>query len=112
MAFLLPDFQAHLEIIMENKIRARAIISGRVQGVFFRMETKRAADRIGVFGWVRNLKDGTVEAVFEGGQSQVDAALKWCQQGPPHADVTDVAVARSEYTGDFSGFNITYERDT
>ena len=95
---------------MENKVRARAIISGRVQGVFYRMETKRAADRIGVYGWVRNLKDGTVEAIFEGDQGRVEAALKWCRQGPPHAEVTDVAATWSEYTGEFSGFNITYER--
>jgi len=56
----------HKGVIMENKVRAHAIISGRVQGVFFRMETKRAADRLGAKGWVRNLKDGSVEAVFEG----------------------------------------------
>ena len=51
---------------MKDKVRAHATISGRVQGVFFRMETKRAADRFGVSGWVRNLRDGTVEALFEG----------------------------------------------
>jgi acylphosphatase len=97
---------------MENKVRARANISGRVQGVFFRMETKRAADRFGVFGWVRNLKDGSVEAVFEGEQERVNHILDWCRQGPPHADVTDMAVAWSEYTGEFDGFNIAFERDS
>ncbi|MCJ7539552.1 MAG: acylphosphatase, partial [Desulfobacterales bacterium] len=51
---------------MENKVRAHAVISGRVQGVFFRWETKHSADGFGVFGWVRNKRDGTVEAVFEG----------------------------------------------
>ena len=96
---------------METKTRARANISGRVQGVFFRMETKRAADRFGVSGWVRNLKDGTVEAVFEGDRDRVDAILDWCRQGPPHAAVTDVAVTWSEFTGEFSGFNIAFERD-
>lgn len=96
---------------MENKIRARAIISGRVQGVFFRMETKRAADRFSVFGRVRNLKDGTVEAVFEGDRDRVDAALDWCRQGPPQADVADVNVAWNDYTGEFKGFNISFERD-
>jgi acylphosphatase len=97
---------------MKNKIRARAIISGRVQGVFYRMETKRAADRIGVFGWVRNLRDGTVEAVFEGDPERVNEVLDWCRHGPPHAEVKDVDVIRSEYTGEFNGFNISYERDT
>ena len=97
---------------MENKVRANAIIRGRVQGVFFRMETKRAADRFGVSGWVRNLKDGTVGAVFEGDRDRVDAVLDWCRQGPPHADVADVAVAWSEFTGEFNGFKISFERDT
>lgn len=96
---------------METKTRARAVISGRVQGVFFRMETKRAADRFGVSGWVRNLKDGTVEAVFEGDQDRVDAVLDWCRQGPPQADVTDVAVTWDEFAGEFNGFNIAFERD-
>jgi acylphosphatase len=96
---------------MENKVRAHAIISGRVQGVFYRMETKRAADRFGVFGKVRNLKDGTVEAVFEGDRDRVEAALEWCRQGPPHADVADVSVTWTDYTGEYEGFNISFERD-
>ena len=96
---------------MENKVRARAIISGRVQGVFFRMETKRAADRFGVGGWVRNLKDGTVEAVFEGDQDRVEAALDWCRHGPPHALVADVNVTWHDYTGEFDAFDIIYLRD-
>jgi acylphosphatase len=96
---------------METKTRAIAIISGRVQGVFFRMETKRAADRFGVSGWVRNLKDGSVEAMFEGDQDRVDAVLDWCRQGPPHADVLDVTVTWNTYTGEFKGFNIAFERD-
>jgi len=98
-------------VIMETKTRATAIISGRVQGVFFRMETKRAADGLGVSGRVKNLKDGTVEAVFEGEQDRVDAVLDWCRQGPPRAEVTDVTVAWSTYTGEFKGFNIDFERD-
>ena len=96
---------------MENQVRARAIISGRVQGVFFRMETKRAADRIGVFGSVRNLKDGSVEAVFEGDQDRINEILDWCRQGPPHADVTDVTAIWSDFTGEFNGFNISFKRD-
>lgn len=96
---------------MENKVRAHAIVRGRVQGVFFRMETKRAADRFGVCGWVRNLKDGTVEAVFEGDQNRVEAALDWCRQGPPHAAVVDVNVTWQDYTGEFDGFKIVYLRD-
>ncbi len=93
---------------MENKVRAHAIISGRVQGVFFRMETKRAADRFGVSGWVRNRRDGTVEAVFEGDRDRVDAVLEWCSEGPAHAQVSGVNVDWDEYAGEFNGFDVTY----
>ena len=95
---------------MENKVRAHAVISGRVQGVFFRMETKRAADGLGVFGWVKNQPDGTVEAVFEGDRDRVEAVLDWCREGPPGADVADVAVSWEDYTGDFKGFDINYAK--
>jgi acylphosphatase len=93
---------------MEETIKAHAVISGRVQGVFFRMETQRAAQRFGVFGWVRNLRDGTVEAVFEGKKDQVDAVLDWCNKGPAHAHVTDVKVNFEAYTGEYQSFEITY----
>jgi acylphosphatase len=93
---------------MEDKVRAHAIISGRVQGVFFRMETKRAADRLGVSGWVRNRRDRTVEALFEGRRDQVDSILAWCREGPPHADVRDVNVTWEGYTGEFYKFDISY----
>ncbi len=93
---------------MKNKVRAHAVISGRVQGVFFRMETKRAADGFGVFGWVKNRRDGTVEAVFEGDQDRVDAALEWCKEGPAHANVVDVNINWDDYTGEFNRFEVTY----
>ncbi len=93
---------------MEDKVRVHAIISGRVQGVFFRMETMRAADRIGVTGWVRNKRDGTVEAIFEGNQSKVEAMLNWCREGPPHARVTEVKADREQYSGEYDRFEVTY----
>ncbi|MEJ2658812.1 MAG: acylphosphatase [Desulfobacterales bacterium] len=93
---------------MEKKTRAHAIISGRVQGVFFRWETKRAADGFGVFGWVRNKRDGTVEALFEGLEENVMSILEWCKKGPPIARVTDVDVRWEDYRGEFSSFEITY----
>lgn len=93
---------------MDNKVRAHAIISGRVQGVFFRVETKRAADGFGVFGWVKNRRDGTVEALFEGDRDRVDAVLAWCKEGPAHARVSDVNVDWEAYAGDFTAFDITY----
>ena len=93
---------------MQNKVRAHVIISGRVQGVFFRVETKRAADGFGVLGWVRNLREGSVEAMLEGDQDRVDALLEWCKEGPAHAQVSDVKLDWQDYTGEFSGFDISY----
>ena len=93
---------------MENKIRAHAIITGRVQGVFFRLETKYAAQGFGVTGWVRNKMDGSVEAVFEGEEADVRATLAWCQTGPPRARVSKVDVTRQDYTGEFETFDVAY----
>jgi acylphosphatase len=88
--------------------RAHAIIHGRVQGVCFRIETQRAAQRIGLAGWVRNLADGTVEAVFEGTPGQVDRMLEWCHQGPPASQVTKVDIRRQTHPKSFASFEITY----
>jgi len=93
---------------MENKVSAHAIIRGKVQGVFFRMETKRIADGYGVFGWVKNRSDGTVEAVFEGEQERIAAVLEWCRKGPPPAVVKDVDVTWGPYTSRYRGFDITF----
>lgn len=93
---------------MEKQVRAHAIISGRVQGVFFRVETQRAAERFGVCGWVRNRPDGTVEAVFEGEHQAVDAILAWCKEGPNLSVVGNVEVTWQDYTGEFKRFDITY----
>ncbi len=93
---------------MNERVRAHVIVSGRVQGVFFRAETRQAARRIGVSGWVRNLPDGTVEAVFEGTHAQVDAMLDWCRQGPPTARVDDLQVQEQAATGAFAGFDVRY----
>ena len=92
-----------------NKVRAHLIISGRVQGVCFRMETRSAAKRQGdVYGWVKNLPDRTVEAVFEGDESDVKAMVEWCRQGPPGALVTDVKLHGEPYTGTYDAFKIVY----
>ena len=93
---------------MDNPIRAHAIITGRVQGVCFRMETCRAVAHLEVSGWVRNKRDGSVEAVFEGEEADVTAALEWCRKGPPISRVDDVKVSWQEYTGEFSKFNVSY----
>ena len=72
--------------------RARAIVRGRVQGVFFRAEASSRARSLGLVGWVRNVPDGTVEAVFEGEQEHVDSMLHWCEHGPAGARVESVDV--------------------
>jgi acylphosphatase len=91
---------------MSEKKRVHALISGRVQGVFFRMETLRAAEGISITGWVRNRPDGTVEAVFEGDAPQVDQLIEWCKNGPPMASVLQVKVSEESYTGKFKNFSI------
>jgi acylphosphatase len=93
---------------MEKQVRAHVIISGRVQGVFFRVETQRAAERFDVSGWVRNKSDGTVEAVFEGTRQAVDAALDWCREGPDLSVVNNVDLTWQDFTGEFKRFDITY----
>ncbi len=93
---------------MEKKARVHAVISGRVQGVFFRMETKYAAERHGAFGWVRNLPDGTVEALFEGDEKNVEAVLEWCKKGPPHARVDHIDLKQEEYRGEYERFDVVY----
>jgi acylphosphatase len=72
--------------------RARVVIRGRVQGVFFRAETRDRARSLGVRGWVRNVPDGTVEAVFEGERERIESLLAWCRRGPALAHIDDVEV--------------------
>lgn len=76
--------------------RARVVIRGRVQGVFFRVETRERARSLGLAGWVRNNPDGTVEAVFQGDRDRVDSMLAWCGRGPAGAHVEDVEVEWAE----------------
>lgn len=85
--------------------RVRVIVSGRVQGVFFRVECERMAVSKGLVGWVANLPDGTVEAVFEGQDADVDAAIAWCRVGPALAQVEAVDVSDEPLMGQL-GFRI------
>ena len=91
---------------MEKQVRAHAIISGRVQGVCFRLETQRTAQKYGIFGWVRNKLDGSVEAVFEGDEDKVISVSEWCKHGPPLAVVGSADVNWETYTGEFKDFRI------
>ncbi|MEQ8386603.1 MAG: acylphosphatase [Coleofasciculus sp. D1-CHI-01] len=87
----------------QEQIRAHVFISGQVQGVGYRFSTVSEAHRWGVTGWVRNLSDGRVEAVFEGNKSGVEEMINWCHKGPSAAVVKDVAVEYEEPEG-LSGF--------
>ena len=80
-------------------------VGGRVQGVWFRASTRDEARRRGLDGWVRNLPDGTVEAVFEGEESALEGMLAWCRVGPPGARVETVEENRGTATG-LEGFTI------
>lgn len=90
----------------KERKRAHVWISGRVQGVFFRAHTAERARRLGVVGFVRNLPDGRVEAVFEGDAPAIEKMLTWCHQGPPRARVESMKVQWEEPRGDFAEFQI------
>jgi len=88
-----------------NQSRVRLLIEGRVQGVFFRASAVEQATRLGVKGWVRNRRDGSVELLAEGEDAAVGALVSWCHHGPPHARVDRVQVERQDYQGEFRAFN-------
>jgi acylphosphatase len=90
------------------KARVRVYISGMVQGVFFRHETKKRALRQGISGWVRNLEDGRVEALFEGETEAIEKMLNFCRNGPPGADVQNLDVNTETWKGEFRDFTVKY----
>jgi acylphosphatase len=89
-------------------MRLKLIISGRVQGVCYRWFTRDTAVELGLTGWVRNLPDGTVEAVVEGEKEKLEQLLGWCKQGPDLARVTDIQAEWEEATGEFQDFSIRH----
>ena len=88
--------------------RANICVSGRVQGVYYRAFARDIAHYIGLRGWVRNLPDGRVEALFEGGKEEIELAINQCYSGPPGARVDNIDVRWEEYKGDLSGFEVRY----
>jgi acylphosphatase len=90
------------------KKRLHVTVSGRVQGVFFRASAREAAFERGLRGWVRNLPDGRVEALFEGPEGKLSEMLEWCRQGPPGALPESVEASWEEFQGEFRDFRITY----
>lgn len=90
---------------MADRTRAHVFVSGRVQGVFYRATTKNTAEEKGVDGWVRNLADGRVEAVFEGPEDAVEEMVEWCHTGSPAANVEDVEAEYEDPQGEH-GFRV------
>ncbi|MDD5722449.1 MAG: acylphosphatase [Syntrophales bacterium] len=88
--------------------RVHVFITGRVQGVFFRAETKKQASALGLKGWVRNLYDRRVEAVFEGSESDIGAMIDWCRKGPNLSHVAGVEIVEETPTAGFDDFSIRY----
>lgn len=94
-------------MVEENRERAHVFISGRVQGVFYRANTKEMAAEMEVDGWVKNLNDGRVEAVFEGRRKNIEKIIDWCWEGSSQANVEDIDVSWED-PRDIEGFEIKY----
>ena len=88
--------------------RVRLFVSGRVQGVFFRQSLKAKSIQNNIFGWVKNLKDGRVEAILEGNEENVSRLVEWAHGGPANAIVEDVEIRNEKFSGEFSKFDVLY----
>ena len=93
---------------MNKKIRVHLFISGRVQGVFFRENTRRKAEKLEINGWVKNLDDGRVEVILESDEEKVKKMIKWTKRGPIFAKVNKVEIEEEEYKNEFKDFKIKY----
>lgn len=91
---------------MAEQRRIRVVVSGRVQGVFFRATLRDTAEQLGLRGWVRNRRDGRLEAELQGDAASVERAVAVCREGPPHAHVADLAVEALEPVEGESGFQV------
>lgn len=93
----------------KEKVRVHALISGKVQGVFFRGSAKEKAEKLGISGWIKNLRDGRVEAIFEGDKENINKMIEWAKKGPIGAKIEDFNLSWEDYKGDFSEFSIEYD---
>jgi len=93
----------------EEKIRAHIYVSGRVQGVYYRETSKKTAEKLGISGWIKNLKDDRVEGVFEGDKSKVEKMVSWSRKGSFWASVDSFDVIWEDYKSEFSNFEIRYD---
>jgi len=85
-----------------DRVTRRLAITGRVQGVGYRFYAQKKARELGLTGWVRNRRDGSVEALLQGDSAAVETMIAWCRRGPPSAVVADVRIG--EGSGEFSSF--------
>ncbi|WP_440771722.1 acylphosphatase [Natronorubrum sp. DTA28] len=92
---------------MAERTRAHVFVTGTVQGVYYRANTRDTALEKGIDGWVKNLEDGRVEAIFEGPEEDVESMIEWCHTGSPAAEVEDVEAEYEEPQGE-DGFDIRY----
>jgi len=91
-----------------DEARTHLFIEGRVQGVFYRSFIRDLAHILGLNGWARNLRNGRVEALFEGKRDIIEIAIKECHAGPPGARVSNIEVEWETFVGDQKGFSIKY----
>jgi acylphosphatase len=93
---------------MKENLRAHLYISGIVQGVFFRSNTREIATSLHITGWVKNLRDGRVEVIAEGPKDKIDQFIQWCHKGPAGASVDTVEIEWHAATGEFNDFGVQY----
>jgi len=91
------------------KARVHVLISGKVQGVWYRASTKQKADELGLTGWVKNTAEGNVEAVFEGEKTRIDEMITWCWTGPPRAQVSDIKILPAHQDENYTSFAVLYK---
>jgi acylphosphatase len=91
-----------------KQLRVHLLVSGKVQGVFFRQALKVIAKKNNVLGWVRNLKDGRVEAILEGDNKSTNSVIEWARIGPANSRVDDIEVSNEEFKNEFSTFDVLY----
>ena len=91
---------------MAEYLRLHVFISGKVQGVYYRQNTATQAQELNISGWIRNLKDGKVEAVFEGEKNNVNKLLDWCYSGPKNAIVNNIEIVNEPFKNEYPNFQI------
>jgi acylphosphatase len=94
----------------KESISVRLLVTGKVQGVYFRFNMQQVAMKNSVVGWVRNLPDGNVEALLEGNKEDVNQVVRWSKIGPENARVDEVKMDYGQYTGEYKDFIIRYDK--